>query len=143
MRSLATAALAAVVLAGCGGDDEQREQLRAGELTALSARVAALRDAIVTGERFPALDAVVRLRETAVAISPRLAPDERRALRVAVRRIAARVRADLPPPEEDPATVEEQSAAPAAPAEEGDDEGDEGRKPGKGKGKAKGKKDKD
>lgn len=128
MPRLATILLAAVLAAGCGGDDEQREQLRPGELTTLSARVAALRDAIVAGERIPALDAAVALRETVDRLGPRLAADEERALRVAVQRLSARIRADIPPPAEP-----EEDLIPLPKAEDAE------AKPGKAKGRAHGK----
>lgn len=135
MRTRAAIVLLAALLAGCGGDDEQGEQLRPGELTLLSARVAAVRDAVVAGERYPALDAVTELRDTIRRLSPRLAADEETALRVAVRRLAARIRADFPAPAEEP---DEESLIPLP---EADDDAEEDEKPGKGKGKGREKKE--
>ena len=130
MRPLAAALAATLLLAGCGGDEPQREQLRPGELTLLSARVAAVREAVVAADRYAALDAAVALRETVQALRPRLAPDEEAALTLAVGRLTARIRADIPPPREEEA-LEEESLIPVP---------DE--KPGKGRGKAKGHKKK-
>ena len=133
MRLLIALTLSAA-LAACGGSSDDGRELRPGEATLLAARVAAVRDAVLVGDRTPALDAVVALRETVVRLSPRLEPAEQRALRTAVRRISARVRSDLKPPPEDAAEPGEESVAPLEEPVQPE------KKPrGKGKGKKKGK----
>ena len=127
--------LAAVAIAGCGGD----ETLSSSRADELHAQVAAVRDAAGKGDRAGALksldglEAAVRDLEAGGSLAKADADALRRGIGRARRRARAEIAEPTPEPTPTPAATAVPTATPAPPQG----------KPGKGHGKAKGKKEKD
>jgi hypothetical protein len=143
------AALVAVVLSGCGGDEPT---LSSGSADELHAQVAAVREAAGKGERDAALEALdglgARVRELESGGS--LAEVDATALRRGIGRAKRRVRQEVAAPAPAATATPAATAPPEAPdGEEGgepgtgnDEQKGKGETEGKGNGKAKGKKGK-
>lgn len=134
-RFAALLVAASFSLGGCGGDRDASELVQR-DTALLTAGTTELRDAVLAGDRARALAAVVSFGRVVDGLAPRLRDDEERALRTAIRRIARRVRADLPgDPQPAPEPEEADGGDPVLPLPDlGEDQDEQGKpeKPGKG-----------